>query len=47
MTLTAGGITIIVFAVILILLITGLFVYKAVSSKKSPLEEDETLAITP
>ena len=47
MTLTAGGITIIVFAVIFMMLIAGLFIYKAVSSKKSPLEEDETLAITP
>lgn len=47
MTLTAGGITIIVFAVIFIILITGLFIYKAVSSKKSSMGEDEILTITP
>ena len=46
MTLTAGGITIIVFAVILLLLLTGLIIYKVLSKKGTTLGEDEDLLPT-
>ena len=46
MTLTAGGITIIVFAVILLLLLTGLIMYKVFSKKGTMAGIDEDLLPT-